>query len=37
MQAETAAREVGRLGQLDALDYLRLLAVEVPTGRRGAG
>jgi hypothetical protein len=30
MQAETAARELGRLGLLDALDYLVLLAAEAP-------
>ena len=30
MQAETAARELGRLGLLDALDYLTLLGVEAP-------
>ena len=30
MQAETAAREMGRLGLLDALDYLVLLAREAP-------
>src|SRR5262249_36991727 len=30
MQAETAARELGRLGLLDALDYLTLLAAEAP-------
>ena len=28
--AETAAREMGRLGLLDALDYLVLLAAEAP-------
>jgi hypothetical protein len=28
--AETAAREIGRLGLLDALDYLTLLAAEAP-------
>ena len=30
LQAETAARELGRLGLLDALDYLVLLAAEAP-------
>jgi hypothetical protein len=30
MQAETAAREMGRLGLNDALDYLVLLAAEAP-------
>jgi hypothetical protein len=30
MQAEMAAREMGRLGLLDALDYLVLLAAEKP-------
>ena len=30
MQAESAARELGRLGLLDALDYLVLLAAEAP-------
>jgi hypothetical protein len=30
MQAEIAAREMGRLGLLDALDYLTLLAAEAP-------
>jgi hypothetical protein len=30
MQAEAAARELGRLGLLDALDYLTLLAAEAP-------
>jgi hypothetical protein len=30
LQAETAARELGRLGLLDALDYLALLAEETP-------
>jgi hypothetical protein len=30
LQAETAAREMGRLGLLDALDYLALLAAEAP-------
>ncbi len=30
MQAETAARELGRLGLNDALDYLTLLAAEAP-------
>ncbi len=30
MQAETAAREMGRLGLNDALDSLTLLAVEAP-------
>ena len=30
MQAETAARELGRLGLSDALDYLVLLASEAP-------
>jgi len=30
MQAETAAREMGRLGLTDALDYLVLLAAEAP-------
>jgi hypothetical protein len=30
MQAETAARELGRLGLNDALDYLVLLAAEAP-------
>jgi hypothetical protein len=30
MQAEMAAREMGRLGLLDALDYLTLLAAEAP-------
>jgi hypothetical protein len=29
-QAEIAAREMGRLGLLDALDYLTLLAAEKP-------
>jgi hypothetical protein len=37
MQAEAAARELGRLGLLDALDYLVLLAAEAPDryGRAG--
>jgi hypothetical protein len=30
MQAEWAAREMGRLGLLDALDYLTLLSQEAP-------
>jgi hypothetical protein len=30
VQAETSAREIGRLGLLDALDYLTLLAAEAP-------
>ena len=30
MHAETAAREMGRLGLNDALDYLTLLAAEAP-------
>jgi hypothetical protein len=30
LQAEAAAREIGRLGLLDALDYLALLAAEAP-------
>src|SRR5262245_39035987 len=30
MGAETAARELGRLGLIDALDYLTLLATEAP-------
>jgi hypothetical protein len=30
LQAESAAREMGRLGLLDALDYLALLAAEAP-------
>jgi len=30
IQAESAARELGRLGLLDALDYLVLLAAEAP-------
>ena len=30
MGAETAAREMGRLGLSDALDYLTLLATEAP-------
>jgi hypothetical protein len=30
MQAEAAARDLGRLGLLDALDYLTLLAAEEP-------
>jgi hypothetical protein len=30
MQAEAAARELGRLGLLDALDYLALVATEEP-------
>jgi hypothetical protein len=30
LQAEAAARELGRLGLLDALDYLALLAAEAP-------
>jgi hypothetical protein len=30
MQAETAARELGRLRLLDALDYLTLVAAEAP-------
>jgi hypothetical protein len=30
MQAEAAARELGRLGLLDALDYLTLVATEEP-------
>jgi hypothetical protein len=30
VQAETAARELGRLGLNDALDYLVLLAAEAP-------
>jgi hypothetical protein len=30
LQAESAARELGRLGLLDALDYLTLLAAEAP-------
>jgi hypothetical protein len=30
LQAEAAARELGRLGLLDALDYLVLLAAEAP-------
>jgi hypothetical protein len=30
MQAEAAARELGRLGLIDALDYLALLAAEEP-------
>jgi hypothetical protein len=30
LQAETAAREMGRLGLVDALDYLVLLASEAP-------
>jgi len=30
MQAESTARELGRLGLLDALDYLVLLAAEAP-------
>jgi hypothetical protein len=30
MQAEAAARELGRLGLVDALDYLTLLAAEEP-------
>jgi hypothetical protein len=30
MQAESAAREMGRLGLLDALDYLALRASEAP-------
>jgi hypothetical protein len=40
MQAEAAARELGRLGLLDALDYLTLLAAEEPDRydrRRGGG
>jgi hypothetical protein len=30
LQVEAAARELGRLGLLDALDYLTLLAAEAP-------
>jgi hypothetical protein len=31
MQAEAAARELGRLGLIDALDYLALVAAEEPS------
>jgi hypothetical protein len=35
LQADAAARDLGRLGLLDALDYLTLLAAEEPDGTIG--